>query len=82
MRPSDFAVWLAALASLSAAQRRVAFREFALADADDPRDEGVEICEPGSAAGTDAKGHEERGGGGAFRAGPTRYFQRHCDGAP
>ncbi len=59
MKPSDFAGWLAALSSLSAAQRRVVFRELALAEADDPCEEGVEICEPRSAAG-DAKRAEER----------------------
>ncbi len=58
MKPSDFAGWLAALSSLSAAQRRIVFRELALAEADDPCEEGVEICEPRSAA--DAMRAEER----------------------
>jgi transposase-like protein len=61
MKPSDFADWLAALSSLSAAQRRVAFRELALAEADDPGEEGVEIGEPGSGPGTDPKRSKERG---------------------
>ena len=61
MKPSDFEKWLAALSSLSAAQRRIAFRELALADADGPGEVGVEIGTPASAAGTDAKASEERG---------------------
>src|SRR5271157_3837076 len=59
MKPSDFAGWLAALSSLSAAQRRIVFRELARAEADDLCEEGVEICEPRSAA-ADAKRAEER----------------------
>ena len=61
MKPSDFAQWLVALASLSAAQRRIACRELALAEADDPWEEGSETGEPGSAAGTDERRPEERG---------------------
>jgi len=61
MEPSDFAGWLATLSSLSAGQRRIVFRELALAEAEDPCEEGVEICEPGSAAAADAKRAEERG---------------------
>ena len=62
MTPSDFTEWLAALSTLNAAQRRIAFRALALAEADDPGEEGVEICQPGSVAGgTDAKRPEECG---------------------
>ena len=59
MKPSDFAGWLTALSSLTAVQRCIVFRELALAEADDPWEEGVEIGEPRSAA-ADAKRAEER----------------------
>ena len=61
MKPSDFSEWLAALSSLSAAQRRAAFRALALAEADDPQEEDVEVCEPDSASGTDETGPATRG---------------------
>lgn len=60
MEPSDFAGWLTALTSLNAAQRRIVFRELALAEADDPCEEGIEIFVPGPAA-ADADRAEERG---------------------
>ncbi len=60
MEPSDFAGWLTALSSLKAAQRRIVFRELALAEADDPCEEGVEISVPGPAA-ADADWAEKRG---------------------
>src|SRR5271165_135135 len=47
-------------ASLNAAQRRIVFRELALAEADDPCEEGIEIFVPGPAA-ADADRAEERG---------------------
>src|SRR5208282_3254597 len=60
MEPSDFVGWLTALTWLNAAQRRIVFRELALAEADDPCEEGIEIFAPGPAAG-DADRAEERG---------------------
>ncbi len=59
MEPSDFAGWLGALSSLSAAQRCIVFRELALAEAVDPGEEGVEAGEPRSSV-ADAKRAEER----------------------
>jgi hypothetical protein len=53
MEPSDFAEWLTTLSSLNAAQRRIVFRELALAEADDAGEEGVEISLPGPAADAD-----------------------------
>ena len=60
MEPSDFAGLLTALSSLNAAQRRIVFRELALAEAGDPCEEGIEIFVPGPAA-ADADRVEERG---------------------
>ena len=59
MDPSDFAEWLTRLSSLNAAQRRIVFRELALAEADDACEEGIEISLPGPAA--DADSARERG---------------------
>jgi transposase-like protein len=59
MEASDFAEWLSALWSLNAGQRRIVFRELALAEADDPGEEG-EISVTGPAA-ADADRAEERG---------------------
>jgi transposase-like protein len=60
MEASGFEGWLSALSSLNAAQRRIVFRELALAEADDPGEEGIEISGPGPAA-ADADSAEERG---------------------
>jgi transposase-like protein len=49
MGSSDFAAWLSALRSLSAAQRRLAFRQLALAEAADRSEDGAERSDPASA---------------------------------
>jgi transposase-like protein len=61
MERSDFEAWLSAVESLTAAQRRLAFRELALAEAADGWQDGAEDSDTGFGAADDGGGRRSEG---------------------